>query len=381
MMEMMLYRWSTTVQVVSDLMIAIFFFALMRALQRPELRPWLHAWLANLVALAITVMFWLMRPESPVLRHFASGTYVFSKTLFILLLIVGAMGFAGQAPSQSLHRRMIVVALWYAVVLSTFSISIANLGFVQSTVICLMFAAGTLLLARSDVPGSRWLGAAFAVRAFFAAIESLVYGGQFYEAPWASDPMVGSFLASHSSFDTAAEWMIVLGSVLMMYGVIAAELTAAKGRLQFLADRDPLTGLINRRSLTPLLHSARDSGATILFFDLNDFKGINDVHGHQVGDACLKRFGQALQAHFRPSDHVIRFAGDEFIVIAPGARPEDLAARVDNTREQLAAVHEGTPTLHFAVGLAVLEPGGDPDQVLRLADEAMYRQKRDLVPS
>ncbi|MES2125676.1 MAG: GGDEF domain-containing protein [Pseudomonadota bacterium] len=373
---MMLYRWSTSVQVVSDLMIAIFFFALMRTMQRRELRPWLFAWLSNLAALAITVAYWLIQPASPLALRLASGAYPFTKTLFIMLLIVGALGFAGQKPRLALRRRLLLALLVYALMVATFSTSIPNLGYVQSTAICLAFAVGAWLVARTCAPGARWLAAAFAIRATFAAFEALAYGAQFYQAPWASEPDVANFLASHSSFDTAAEWMIVLASVLMMYGVIAAELTAAQGRLQYLAERDPLTGLINRRSLLPLMRSARESGATILFFDLDDFKAINDVRGHQAGDACLKRFALALLAHFRPSDHVIRFAGDEFIVIAPGAHPADLAARIENTREQLALPQDATPALHFSVGVSVLEAGGDTDQALRQADEAMYREKR-----
>lgn len=82
-----------------------------------------------------------------------------------------------------------------------------------------------------------------------------------------------------------------------------------------------LTGLKNRRALAAVLRAAYDTGATIVFFDLNDFKEINDSLGHQAGDEWRKRFADALRASFRPDDHVFRFAGDEFVVIAQGAQP------------------------------------------------------------
>jgi hypothetical protein len=143
---------------------------------------------------------------------------------------------------------------------------------------------------------------------------------------------LGLFLASHSSFDTGAEWVIALGCVLTLYRTIQLELTqtntdllAAKEVLQELVDRDSLTGLANRRALPIILRESDTTGATILFFDLNDFKLINDSYGHQIGDDCLKRFARALQASFRPDDHVIRYAGDEFVVVAPGLDPDQLA--------------------------------------------------------
>jgi diguanylate cyclase (GGDEF)-like protein len=137
-----------------------------------------------------------------------------------------------------------------------------------------------------------------------------------------------------------------------------------------------LTGLANRRTLIPALHATRTQGAAILFFDLDDFKELNDRHGHQMGDACLKRFADVLRAHFRPGDTLIRYAGDEFIVVAPAVRPDSMNARIAAAREQLGQAGEGTPPIRFAVGLACLEADGDVEAAVAAADAAMYEQKR-----
>jgi diguanylate cyclase (GGDEF)-like protein len=145
--------------------------------------------------------------------------------------------------------------------------------------------------------------------------------------------------------------------------------------LQELVDRDPLTGLSNRRALPDVLRSVFDTGATILFFDLNDFKGINDSYGHQMGDECLKRFARVLQASFRPDDHVIRYAGDEFVVVAQSVEPAQVLVRVEGVRERLKFERTDGPPIKFAVGHAYLPSNGDAEAALREADEAMYREK------
>jgi hypothetical protein len=84
-MELLLYRWSTGAQIVSALMIAVFFLALARSVRRVELRPWNQAWIANLVALLATVAFWFLQPNSPIAFMLLRFGYFFGKTLFSIL--------------------------------------------------------------------------------------------------------------------------------------------------------------------------------------------------------------------------------------------------------------------------------------------------------
>jgi len=140
-------------------------------------------------------------------------------------------------------------------------------------------------------------------------------------------------------------------------------------------DHDALTGLSNRRALPAVLRAVYDTGATVLFLDLNDFKQINDSLGHQVGDECLKKFAAALQASFRPSDHVFRFGGDEFVVVAPGAQPAQIADRLDTVRERLRTERVRGHQIGFSAGHAYLPIRGDAEAALKAADEAMYADK------
>ena len=200
--------------------------------------------------------------------------------------------------------------------------------------------------------------------------------------PDAMDGAVSIFVAMSSSFDAGAEWLIALGCVLTLYDTIGNELSrtntdleVTKEELRILSHRDPLTGVFNRRRLPDIMHDSRLTGATILFFDLDDFKDINDIHGHHVGDEALRRFARVLQSSFRPSDHVIRYAGDEFLVVGQGIEQVDVRERIGGVRDSLQRERTDGPPISFAVGEAYLPVGGDPEAAIRAADAAMYRRK------
>lgn len=380
-MELILWRWSTTAQITSGLMIAVFFVVLARSVRRVEVRPWVFAWLANLGALAVTSIFWLAQPSSQAAFKTIIAGYVFWKTLFVVLLAAGAWTFVRRRPSVLVRRVAFSLILVYSIVAALTIDAIDKLGVLQSAVMAILFGACTVFLLVERIPGGGWMSAGFAIRAMLAAAETIAHGTRVF-LPNTPRPAVGLFLASYSSFDTGAEWVIALGCVLIIYRTIQQELTqsnvellAAQSVLQELVDLDPLTGLSNRRALPDVLRGVFDTGATILFFDLNDFKGINDSYGHQMGDECLKRFARVLQASFRPDDHVIRYAGDEFVVVAQSAEPAQVLVRVEGVRERLKFERADGPPIKFAVGHAYLPASGDAEAALRAADEAMYREK------
>lgn len=150
-----------------------------------------------------------------------------------------------------------------------------------------------------------------------------------------------------------------------------------------LATRDPLTGAFNRRALDACLAAPADPARRrlLLAVDVDDFKAVNDVRGHAAGDAVLVEVARRLEAIAR-ADHglLVRLGGDEFMlsfaVPADGAVAERIAGAV---RAAFAApVTVGNAPLHVSasIGVALAEPGSEPEQLLREADEAMYADKR-----
>jgi diguanylate cyclase (GGDEF)-like protein len=162
-------------------------------------------------------------------------------------------------------------------------------------------------------------------------------------------------------------------------------LKARIGELDELAHLCPLVRLPNRRSfmrdLERLLARLDRSGGTaaMLFIDVDELKRINDRFGHQAGDAALIKIAELLVASVRASDSVARLSGDEFVILLPdmdelGAW--NLALRiVEGALATEFDVGRKNISLSVAVGVALINPGDQPDEVIARADRAMYRIK------
>jgi diguanylate cyclase (GGDEF)-like protein len=161
-------------------------------------------------------------------------------------------------------------------------------------------------------------------------------------------------------------------------------------RLVHVATHDRLTGLANRWLLEDRLKRAvgrtRRTGqpGCVYFFDLDDFKAVNDRLGHEAGDHLLQSFGHRLQRSLRETDTVARLGGDEFVVvmdrIGDRANGEQVRARLQRLSALPHAIpgHEVQTTV--SVGMALFpEDGTDLDTLLRVSDGAMYRDKRRRV--
>src|SRR6266852_1013165 len=127
-MELLLWRWSTTAQITSALMIAVFFVVLARSIRRVEMRPWVGAWLWNLAALLVTIIFWFFQPTSKIAFVVLRGGYFLSKTMFVVLLTAGAFRFARQRPSVALRRAAIACLVLYAVIAAFLADTIDRIG-------------------------------------------------------------------------------------------------------------------------------------------------------------------------------------------------------------------------------------------------------------
>lgn len=165
-------------------------------------------------------------------------------------------------------------------------------------------------------------------------------------------------------------------------------LRQAEEKLRFLAHHDPLTGLTNRLLFRDRLESAlrsahrHQSRLALLFLDLNDFKHINDTHGHAMGDRVLCMVAERLKGCVRETDTVARMGGDEFTVLLTDI--QSMEAVYDKVEEIIAAVTAPLgpnfgriKTPSCSIGVAFYPANGeDADTLLSHADDSMYRLKR-----
>jgi diguanylate cyclase (GGDEF)-like protein len=145
------------------------------------------------------------------------------------------------------------------------------------------------------------------------------------------------------------------------------------------ANSDSLTGLLTRRSLESGVRDLLESDVpySVAYGDLDHFKQLNDVFGHDAGDRALRTFSHVLRDSLRPADIPCRYGGEEFVIVLPGCPVVEavqvLERVMQRTAERLAAGHHPAFTVSF--GLASSDQAADFHQVVSLADEALLRAK------
>ena len=167
------------------------------------------------------------------------------------------------------------------------------------------------------------------------------------------------------------------------------ELARARARiasLERLADKDALTPVANRRAfvrqLARMIAFTHRYGvpASVVYFDINNMKQINDAHGHPAGDAALRHIAAVLRDNIRSSDVVGRLGGDEFGVVlaqTDEVQAQAKAAALANAIAETPLRWEGlTLSLSAAYGIHAFSATDDPQHAIEAADRAMYRQKR-----
>jgi diguanylate cyclase (GGDEF)-like protein/PAS domain S-box-containing protein len=188
-----------------------------------------------------------------------------------------------------------------------------------------------------------------------------------------------------SEFVGEMSWGIVrttTGPLLLAVGRDVSERRAAEARVRHAAVHDPLTGLANRTLLRDrlehaLARSEREGGPTgVLFIDLDNFKQVNDEHGHAAGDAVLAELGRRLMATVRPADTVARLGGDEFVVVCEQVDRDAalaLGRRLKQAIGQTLTVRGAPYRLSASIGVALGH--ADADALVANADAAAYRAK------
>ena len=213
------------------------------------------------------------------------------------------------------------------------------------------------------------------------ALETLLYS-----APLLAIFLISGGINDHSLLpgfdDLAVFWLLLLIAMVVSMASLS-QLQLMKGLFQQ-SSHDPLTHLLNRRSGEQILQlqmaQAKRHGfpLSIAFLDLDNFKQINDRHGHEVGDKILVHIADGLKAAVRDSDALIRWGGEEFLLVMPFATVEQAAKRVQEIADSHGVRRPDGSPLTWSVGVAQwpLDAAANSwQELLTLADARMYRAK------
>jgi len=187
-----------------------------------------------------------------------------------------------------------------------------------------------------------------------------MYGILYYNVPPNQFPLVGLFV------------VLVLWTLGSPYD-----------KLKFLSERDVLTKLYNRRYMQkafPKLFTlaARKQEKLILYFiDVDNFKLINDTHGHEIGDQVLQRIASVLTRHSSKRDLVVRWAGDEFLILSPNTDDYSKASMISSIQNELMlSSQELNFSISVSIGSAIYpDQAQSLDGILHVADQDMYALK------
>lgn len=298
----------------------------------------------------------------------ASLGWVFGLSGIVLLYGIGSV--TGVIPWQRASMRALALGMVFTVPVVGIALGLtgASISYIEPLLVC------SLLYAAFFFP-ARW--------AWPLSIELVLTAG----TPLLYDPDA----IDHAY---APRYLALVCGFLAVTAVtvrLKSRLVAAEAHQREIANRDPLTGIANRRAFEATLRrelgERSEAGErredereplALLLLDLDDFKGINDDYGHQAGDAILCEVARRALAITRSTDTLARIGGDEFAVIAPGSHGEGARRLAEAISSAVALGGSGSaaPSPKASIGWAVFPGDGeDFETLMRRADERLLRLK------
>lgn len=187
----------------------------------------------------------------------------------------------------------------------------------------------------------------------------------------------------YHSFDLSINFLAVSVILISLLFIVNRYFAKEHKLLYQVSITDPLTSIHNRRAVLERLSEIHQSSKslmrpyTLVMFDINHFKRINDTYGHLAGDEVLSGFAAILKTHLRRYDIVGRYGGDEFMLILPNTFPEDVPAIITDIRDEFEKLVTPYRSLEISLGVGITAGiTGDFEAVIHQADLLMYENKK-----
>ena len=372
------YLFSLLVQAAGTVLLFIVFLLLYQKFRRPAFLDWIASWgffLASIGVLAVSQAEGWRKIALPVLEVMLLG--------HVFFLLRGVWRFRRQEttsrPVEMLWAIPILVVAWWFSIVS-----------VPEAPPALLRAAAYLItaLAFALTPGSPGGRAILSSSFFLWGVERALMGFAYLRYP---DPAAMPGYYGYAHFvEMFLEMTVGVGIIILLFEASQSQLQSEMQRLvesdsqvKEMGIRDRLTGLYNRHYFNDVIRrelarSRRHGGAlSVLLIDVDRFKEINDVRGHQVGDGVLQFVANYLTAGVRESDLVFRWGGDEFLVLLTQADEASAAQKCEELANRHLPKLPGDERLRIdlSVGWATHQPNAEFPKTLAEADARMYEMK------
>lgn len=241
-------------------------------------------------------------------------------------------------------------------------------------------ALAPFVMIRRELPALRLALSSFAIAVYLVA--ELAFPAGSGARPLPDD--IGAWFASVNRVIAATSLLVLIITIQHHMSATRRILEGAARYGELRATTDELTGVYNRRPIIAQLSQWSQRGRgnyAIALIDLDHFKTINDEFGHDCGDTIIQAVAVTLRSHFRESDLVSRWGGDEFLVLMPGVRHADLYPVLERLRRAISHIEERcVEHVHHvtvSIGASMGAKDQTPDECIAAADHALYRAKAE----
>jgi diguanylate cyclase (GGDEF)-like protein len=383
---------SLVVQAVGALLIATLCLVLQQTVRREPLAYWSAGWFALFIAL-VALFFSFLAP----FQRIGQGVYIFGEYLFGYLVIAGCRRFVTGRPTNPKEAWLLVPALFFAVYLPLLGRGDNDVFRTVHTLICayLFFVAFQVIRranANHGLAGLRVMKTSL----LLLTIVNAHYTPLFAASKYGVVPTSLPYVEYAPLYDLIFLVLLAFGMVMLVTGEVQHELQEANARLARTRDRletmaqlDHLTSALNRHAFYSIIEDPRSGNRMALHgcaavADVDNLKTINDRYGHAAGDGAIRTVAARIRAVIRADDLLFRWGGDEFLILLIGLSEGEARERLDDLNQslkQMTITGVSEPVdISVTVGYAPFESAASLDEVIALADTAMYRRKKTLTP-
>lgn len=338
-----------------------------------------HPYLALIASASACVAVGMAANSLPIAIEYRLAIHALMLVGGVLLFIEGLARRAGRSPGRTSTLIFAVVGVTGVLILAVTHQCLCWEVRLQDATVALVGSCGVFhaRMLTNGRRGDRLMG-----------MIMLVGAGYFLVRGWVGLDTAELNTGRNSNFGvfTPPFAMVFVGFIASMVAVLSVqEIWAAIDKLRDERDTDMLTGLLNRRGFQPRVEllldtSSHHAPSSFVVFDLDDFKCINDRHGHAAGDDVLSCFSALLRDSVRATDLVGRLGGDEFAVYLTGRSYRDALVVAERVRDNLARTRAcgllGAESITASFGIATAFPGMAFSNLLAAADHALYEAKR-----